>query len=557
VWTIGYVLLVVTTLGAALLMLRHEAPTAAPGKSKAIASGPITWSRRLRWVLLAFVPSSLMLGVTHHITTDVAAVPLLWVIPLLLYLVSMIVAFSTRVTLNGRAYGTALPWLAIPVSVVILMYTKEPISLIVALHLAFMFVASLMCHRLIAEDRPDPSHLTEFYLLMAVGGVLGGVFNGLLAPMLFDRLLEYPIIIGVALLVRPQAWGRLTRAHLGLGIASGAVVVAAILGTDLLLARYPKTDAGFAELLRVAAPPALALVLAIRTGGIRLAFAVLAIGVTSLYTFRHGHVIHNERTFFGVHQVVTRNDGNWHVLMHGTTAHGFQAQFEPGRFLPTSYYHRTGPVQAVFAVAQSRGPVSVSVLGLGTGTVASYGREGDAFRFFEIDPAVGRIALNTNYFTYLADYQRAIEKIVIGDGRLLMEGEPENSSDIIMLDAFTSDAVPVHLMTREAFTQAYLPKLKPGGMILVNTSNRHLDFWPVLARIADDLNLVAFACADKATPEQALEGKQWSKFVVIARAREDLGPIATNPAWRQLASHPGDPLWTDDFSNLLSVFSWR
>jgi len=267
-------------------------------------------------------------------------------------------------------------------------------------------------------------------------------------------------------------------------------------------------------------------------------------------------VLHAERTFYGVHTVLRSPMGRWHTLMHGSTTHGVQSIGTALSRLPTTYYHPTGPVGALIAALPADRPWRIGVVGLGVGTLAAYARPGDQITFFEIDPAVVRIASDPDLFTYLRDC-RGGTRIVLGDGRLTLAQEPPGSFDLIVLDAFTSDAIPVHTITLEAVA-LYLSRLDAGGVLACNISNRHLDLAPVLARIAERLGLAAARCADRAiSPEEAAQAKKASTWVALARSRPELKVLDLDPRWSALHAGAGDPLWTDSRSNILRVMSWR
>jgi hypothetical protein len=446
---------------------------------------------------------------------------------------------------------------------------------VVGAHVAFFVSAALMCHQMLADDRPRASRLTEFYLLISVGGVLGGVFNGLVAPLLFDRLVEYPLLIWLALLVRPQAWPGRPSAW-GLAVGAAAVMALVVYAGDWYLREHPRIDTGSLQLVRTIGPLVLGLVLWARGGALRLASAVGVLVLGSLYVSRVGVVLTTERTFFGVHQVVVVPGGRWHGLMHGTTLHGLQARFDldPSprtekqqryveylRQRPASYYHPTGAVGDFFGVVGVRQGVVTGVIGLGAGSAAAYARAGDTMLFFEIDPAVIRLANDRRYFSFLADAAGRGARVgtVPGDGRLTLGSGAGGieAFDLIVLDAFTSDAIPVHVITRDAFEDVYLPRLRPGGLIAVNTSNRHLNLQPVIAATARDLGLEGWYRYDRVeNSEQKGEAKTASSWVVLARTRDDLGAIATSGRWRPLQDD-GRRAWTDDYSDILSVFEWN
>lgn len=554
-WTIGYAALTVLVLACAAALARAQVATPA---TPAPTPKPIAWSRRLRWTLWAMIPSSLLLGATQKITLDVAAIPLLWVLPLLVYLVSMMLAFSARVTTNAARLGEILPWAGVVLCFTLLGPGVISLPLLILVHLGFLLLGAWMCHRRLAEDRPAPSQLTEFYLWMAVGGVLGGVFNALVAPVVFNVLAEYPIMLGLVMLARPQATTLLRSVRgWGLAAASGVAMVALLLGVERAIASMGPGVPAVATVSLRALVPSLAMgVLFTRSGALRGTAAMWAVAGASIYLGAGGTVLLRARTYFGVHQVVELPGGKWHRLVHGSTNHGVQATFEPLRFVPTSYFHPTGPLGAVFRTLYDRNrPITIGGIGLGAGSIAAYVRPGDALTFYEIDPAVARIASNPRYFTYLTDCQGSV-KVVLGDGRLTLGAEPEGKFDLIVLDAFTSDAVPVHIITRDAFKDVYLPRLKPDGLIALNISNRHLLMRPVLGAIAHSLGLVAYVKYDVATKEEREAGKQASGWVVLAREGVDLGTISPRNGWIRADDNATGPVWTDDFSNVLGAMVW-
>lgn len=570
-WTGGFVVMFVMFVACIAVMIRRRRPespetqeTTAPGEA------PLAWSRRGRWVLLAFVPSSLLLGATQTITTDVAAIPLLWVIPLLLYLVSFMVVFAKTIKVSATTYGAWLMPAAVVSCAMMLASIREPMPVVVVVHLTVLTLAALMCHRLLAEDRPSTAHLTEFYLMMSLGGVLGGAFNSLVAPMVFDRLLEYSLVLGFVLLLRPQVRASLRSIPAWL-IALGAGGLVALLAWQIE-ARYGlRLDFGLWEKRALVALPPIAVVLLASAARRPLAagLAVLVAVGSTQFVGLQGKVLHTARTFFGVHRVVLRADGHWRAIVHGTTTHGLQVipkdeNEQALRFLSTAYFHPSGPLGEVFRSFSSRNvPVKVAIAGLGAGSIAGYSLPRDdgfrpikMLRFFEIDPEVIRIATNPAYFTYLSDASTDIA-VAQGDGRLAIAASQEGPFDLIILDAFTSDAIPVHLITLDAVKKAYLPQLAPGGLIVFNVSNRHLNVAPVLGAIAKEAGLSAVHKLDLVDPKTDLNyklGKQSSGWVVLARSRDDLAPMTKAASgWHVLEPKPGIRAWTDEYSNILSV----
>lgn len=517
--------------------------------------GPL--ATRLRWLLLAALPSSLLLGVTTHLTTDVAAAPLLWVVPLALYLLSYVVAFSRRPAIGHQQ---ALRWqalLVIPLVIAWFWGIQIPTITEVLLHLAVFFVTGLVCHGELVRLRPAARDLTGFYLWIAVGGALGGLFNALVAPEIFTGALEYPLALVGALLLRPGA--PLTEGGLRRHATDLLVPVAiglAGLGVLQVEARYFSGTEGRIVVFLLMGALAVA---CLRIAGRR---AALALAVAALLLAGWGHrnaaipVLHAERSFFGIHRVTLTGDERFVRLYHGTTLHGAQSR-EPGmELVPRTYYRRGGPLdQTLDVVREDTEAARVGVLGLGVGTMACLGTPEEEWSFFEIDPAVIRIASDPDLFTFLSDCPPRTE-IVPGDARLSLARGEDGPFDLLIADAFSSDAIPVHLMTREA-VRLYMDRLAPGGVLAFHVSNRHMDLEPVLTAIGRDLELASRAQIEEVPDEaenQMIFGSHW---VVFARSAEDLGGLSTDPRWRPLQADPSVSAWTDDYSNLLDVLEWE
>jgi hypothetical protein len=422
----------------------------------------------------------------------------------------------------------------------------------------------MMCHTRLAETRPDATQLTGYFVCVSLGGVLGSAAAGLVAPAVFSSILEYPLAIAAAILLRPQsveadrmatpagrwAW----RAGAATLFVAGYVCVYAF---DKSANTQQLTENAQSLMRAALAIPAALLLLTPRTA-LLFAGAVAGLLVGSGAIRTGGEVIHRERTFFGVHQVTSVQNGDYHELTHGTTTHGVQAFRGKARELPTAYYHPSGPFgDVVFSLAPQGRFHDVGVVGLGAGALAGYANNGIRMDFFEIDEAVIRIAENPLYFTYLADARArpgTTVRTMAVDGRLGLRAMPEASYDLIVIDAFSSDAIPTHLITREAVVM-YETRLKPHGVIAFHVSSRFFDLPPVLARIADDQHLVSYVRDDKVVPpERAAEAMRPSTWVVLARDDDDLLQIVHSaPRWVRLTSSPDDALWTDDYTNVLGA----
>lgn len=565
-WSAGYVLLLVLIGGCAVFLWRSASSPSdqsfqADGTE--LEPGP-TLGRRLHWLLLALVPSSMLLGVTTYLSTDIAAIPLLWVVPLALYLLSWIVVFARAPLVPHQTLVWLLPFVVLGQTFVFNIVALRPVWVLLLLHLAVFFLVALVCHGELARDRPSPRHLTEFYLWISLGGALGGMYNALVAPLIFSVPFEYPLALVLACLVVPAVRSpeRLTLNWLDVWLPLGLMML-------LVALRIGWEVSGLEEVwLRVTLmcglPAAICytflrrpLRFALGVGAILLAGGASGSGPST-------SLVHSERSFFGVMQVVDKKvkepvPTTFREFVHGTTIHGRQCTDPSRRREPLTYYFRNGPMGQIFAArGQTLDRKRIAVLGLGAGTLASYGEKGQEWIFYEIDAAVARIA--EEYFTFLQDCRErgATVQVEIGDARLTLARGPARSIDLIFADAFSSDAVPVHLITREAL-RIYLDHLAEGGVLIFNAANRYLDLEPVFGDLAADAGLVCRARTETEkdiSPADLKQGKTSSHWVVMARRAEDLGFLADDPNWKDVRGRPGSTVWTDDFSNLLSVFRW-
>ncbi|HSO34575.1 MAG TPA: fused MFS/spermidine synthase [Labilithrix sp.] len=519
------------------------------------------WRERLVWLLLAFAPSSLLLGATEFVTTDLASVPLLWVVPLALYLASFIVAFAKKQVVKPAIASRALALLAAIVAVSKVAEIHGPAWVIVGAHLLLLFVASVVCHRALAIRRPHHTRLTEFYLLLSVGGVLGGAFNGLVAPVVFDDLLEYPIAIALVLLGRlaidkGEDLAALWRKDVAYGLGL-AVVTFGLVKVGEIAAMNPRISVIWMYILPVLAAFVWSkrpVRYAVALGGILL--------VSTMHGGLTGNTIHKERDFFGVLKVRRDPSGRYLLLVSGSTLHGAQTLDPKSKRMPLTYYYPTGPVGDVLgpvpaasdpprdaAVAARR----VGVIGLGVGSLAAYARPGEAWTFFELNPRVVDIA--KTYFSYLSDVPPGTSvAIEVGDARLRLREGGAGRFDLLVLDAFSSDAIPVHLMTREALI-IYKRALAPGGVLLAHISNRHVLLEPILAALASDADLLAIGRdeLDVEAGEREAE-KASSHWVCLSDSLDALDAIAAkNKQWRRLPPPANQKVWTDDFANVLAA----
>ncbi len=516
----------------------------------------------MRWLLLSFAPSSLLLGVTTTITTDLTPVPLLWVVPLALYLLTFILAFAGRSIVPHRLVLRLAPIGALMVFFVLLTNVTQPWWAVLSIHLLGVFFISLACHGELARLKPPAAGLTRFYLIMSVGGALGGLLNAVIAPIVFRKigLAEFPVALAIAIALMPRRSRAAAVPNAGVSRDLGRVVypilVTIVTVTTLLIAGDNGKPGGLVFGL------CLVFVYLLVDRPMQYSAGLLAMWIASLlFAGQAGRPLLLERNFFGINKVTLwtnpADKQQSHLLLHGSTIHG--RQFWNGDRAvnePLAYYGRTSPVGDAFKWIESRGNPPVAAIGMGAGSIAAYAKPGQAFTFYEIDPAVVRIAQDAKLFRFLTDNFPNGDgmKIVLGDGRLEIASAADGSYGLIVLDAFSSDSIPVHLLTREA-VELYRRKLSPGGVIVFHISNRYLNLKPVLASAARDLGLVArYRYQNLDTEVSERKGTTSSTWVALANSESDLGPRAERP-WKPMPSLPkGFRTWTDDYSNLLSVF---
>lgn len=505
-----------------------------PAEPASAAAGRWDW----RWFALSAVPSSLLSGVTLQITTEIASAPLLWAIPLGLYLLTFVLAFAKWNPIPPRValiLSAALlgPILARPFGV------QLPELVVFGCELTVFFTAALALHGQLAEARPAASELTRYYLAMSAGGFLGGAFNALVAPLWFDTVLEFPIALTLAMALRPsdEAGPHAARWDVALPLGFGAVGLAAAWAVPA--GAYVPVVQGVALGLG-----ALAALSAFRAARLALTVAVAWTAGALLPSADRPLAI--DRDFFGVTLVELNAAEHAHVLRHGSTGHGSQRRTPEGRTDPTAYYWREGPLGDVFA-ARGDQARRVAVVGLGTGATACYARPGQAWTFYEISPVVIGFATDPALFSYLADCTPDAA-IVLGDARQQL-ARATDTYELLVLDAFSSDAIPAHLLTTEAFA-IWLDRLAPDGLIALHVSNRFMDLRPEVAAAAASVGLVARFRGANPTDGDALNlATDW---VVMARDEARLGSLATHPAWETIPVDPAVAPWTDDHADLLA-----
>jgi spermidine synthase len=540
-WSLGYgafaCLIVVMILAG--WRLRDEG---AVQVNQTATVAPIAWRAKMTWLLLAAAPSSLLLGVTGHISADVASAPFLWVAPLALYLVTFIIAFQTR-RRDFEPFALFLQIILLPEALLLFAVNGVSPAVQLPVHLAAFFFTAQVCAFALARLRPPKEQLTAFYLWMSLGGVLGGSFNAFVAPLIFNGVWEYPIILILACLARPRAGRPMYRwetACLGIALAC----CAALLAPTLLPVTLPQEI----KVILMLAPALCVLLIRDHARVIVLVLTALALGSYLPSALRDG--AESYRSFFGVIQLKDRaqpQGGSVRVMVHGSTIHGTQLQDPVGRCRPTTYYTPRTPMGQVFSTELARRPgMDVGVVGLGSGSVGAYVRRTDTLKFFEIDPAVVRIALDPSKFSYVRGCAQGPVNVVLGDARLQLERVAPASFDLLLVDAFSSDSVPTHLMTVEAMA-VYLRVLKPGGVVMLHLSNRNMDLGgPAEAamRRAGGAVLQQLYYSDE--KNTYLESS--SHVLVAAKEASNLAPYTNSGKW-VLQPREAQP-WTDDYVNV-------
>jgi hypothetical protein len=554
-WSAGFfaLALLIAVCGWQLLT-KTAAPAAAVKRASANEQiiTAIDWNRRAIWVALSFLPSGLIVAVTTYVTTDVASAPFLWVVPLALFLLTFILVFRDEVPVN---YGYVCA--ALPAAVLGVVLTQSMlISSLFAL--AAFFLGALVCHRELYLRRPAKEQLTEFYLWMSFGGVLGGVFSALIAPHLFKSVFEFQLLALLSLLCRPGiVLGRdiaLDWRRMATVVASG---LALMLGYKLAVAAgVVPSDRGYLFLLVAALCIGLYL---IRRWPEHAAAMVLTMIAAAAMSPADLFTLHVERSFFGTHRVTVSADGSTRMLLHGTTVHGVQILRDPsGRNIeiptPATYYYPQGPMARGVDIARahlaSQGKtLSAAVVGLGAGSLACYSKQGEAWRFFEIDPSVVSIARDPSLFSFLPKCQPDAD-VIVGDARLTVSKEPAGKFGYLVIDAFSSDSIPVHLLTAEAILML-TSKLEPNGLMALHISNRHLELAPALAStIALLPELSAVLVEDRPATTSGIDFA--SRVVFVARDKQMLAGINALPNATPLKP-TGASAWTDDYSGVLSA----
>jgi spermidine synthase len=501
IWSGGFVVFAILCTA---LAWRSPGAGDAPAPAAAAAEKPGPGVQAL-WAGLACCASALLLAFTGYMSLNVAAIPLLWVLPLALYLLSFVLCFD--------ASGWYRRWLFLPLlaagfaAVCASLFKSNPsIWMMIPLYSATLFAACMVCHGELARAKPDPRYLTGFYLMLALGGALGGMFVGLVAPNVFDELYELPIaMLALCVLVGLALYRDRSSILHGRGAIPAGLVLAALTVT-------------------------------------------LGAGLTKVYRENSADTRVVARNFYGVLTVSDSGEGPdaMRMLSHGTIVHGKQFLQDDRRDWPTTYYGMESGVGLAILEARARGRVRVGVVGLGSGTLAAYGRAGDVFRFYDINPKV--VELARSEFSFLGDSPARVE-VVLGDARLSLEREAGQNLDVLALDAFSSDAIPVHLLTSEAI-QVYLRHLKPGGVLAVHISNRYLDLAPVVQQAARRLGLEVRQVVNDDDDDAGVYTSDWM-LLSVSPAPFEREPLRS--AAQKIDAEPRVRLWTDDYSDLVHI----
>jgi hypothetical protein len=557
IWTGGYGLLIVLIAACGVLLLRSPMSAAVDTLATDTDAPAPAWSLRARWIFLAAVPSGLLIAVTAHISTDVAAAPLLWVLPLSLYLLTWVLVFQSRPLLPHRWMLMIQPVAIAGIIVLLAVGGEQNLLLTLGGHQLCFFVIAMACHGELARTRPAAKYLTGFYVALSFGGMVGGLFAGLIAPYAFSWVAEYPILLALAALCRPpgeERFPRLSRWYWPALAILAAGLIAPSFGTGKL---FDWLEDQRVYVVGAVAVAGMLLALGLKADRWKLAaIATLALVLIRVYPADEGRV-ETVRSFFGVHKIVVTPHGQYHVLMHGTTIHGAE-KFQnddgtpvAGRPEPITYYHKDGGIgQAITAIRERKGAtLRVAVIGLGAGTLTCASEPGETWKFFEIDQSMVDTARDPRYFTYIKNCAPDL-KPVMGDARLTFAREPDGLYDLIIVDAYSSDAIPIHLATREAM-KIYKDKLAPQGAVLMHVSNRHLELSSVVVGIAEANDLESWVYSE----DSGRDGEYIFSTSVVVSAREeaDIGKLASSEQWTETEADEKQRVWTDDYSNVLGA----
>lgn len=563
VWSFGFAVLCAGICSCmAALWLKRRVPSMQLANTSVKTSKAPTLNIQFRWLALALVPSSLLLALTNYISTDIAAVPLLWVIPLALYLLSFIIVFSKYGAVVHKALSALFPWVIVPFLAYYFSNQKiAEYSIEVALHFLVFFLTVMVCHGELAKTRPNSEHLTQYYLIMSFGGMLGGMVNTFVAPQVFDNVYEYPLMMIAGLwLMLPKKF-QLTSARtypVTIGIVASSVVCGAFgylyyidrLSHNVLIGLLFAASLAYLSFWqKTLLSSALALVVIVSC----------AIPIESQHA---NALIHQSRNFYGVLSIrqhsaddIAQQNATLHVLRNGTTEHGSQLRTAESRCMPTGYYSQKGPLGQLFnAYDADNAQWNIGIIGLGAGEIAAYAKPSQQWSFYELNPTVVDIAENPDYFSFLQDCVGDY-RVQVGDARLMLEKEKQQQYDLLIVDAFSSDSIPTHLMTKEAI-ELFLTNMKPGGLLAFHISNRHLALKKVLSVQAKELGLAN--AIQEFRPKTKIPYTHASDWVMMAKEGSRLQPLLQSQTghWTALSDYPEIKGWTDDYSSIISLWKF-
>jgi spermidine synthase len=513
-----------------------------------------------QWTVLSFVPSALLVAVTAHIGTEIVSAPYLWVIPLVLFLASFVIVFRDHEIVSRRLLLRMQIGLTVALAFSFVLAPWTPTLIAVPLHLTAFFVAALLCHGALYARRPDATHLTGFYLWMSFGGALGGVFAALVAPHLFKTVAEYPILIVAALIARPHlldarlsTWRREAIPILILGavlLAPAAVLGGGLEGRAPLFFLMGLLGLAAAFIWQNEHPVRM------------LALATVMFALTQFYELGLSHVVY-ARSFFGVHKIVDFADGKARLLFHGAIVHGAERLTTndgapvTGRPEQLTYYYQGGPFEeAIDAARAAQGGrlTRVALVGLGVGALACSRAPGECWSIYEIDPELVRISTQSGLFRTMPTCG-ANMRVIVGDARLTLTDARE-PFDLMILDAYSSDNIPVHLLTQEAM-RLYESLLAPHGKIVMNITNRNMDLTNIVASSAHAVGLAVRDKRDRSAPDFKTTFHAAAHIAVLARDERDFGALVPENGWRPAPADPSFRTWTDDYSNVLGAILKR
>jgi hypothetical protein len=556
-WSIGFVFLCVLIASCGAMLWKNYQTIESESVTNSTSAPPLSFKTKLYWGALAFVPSSLLLGLTNFISTDIASVPLLWIIPLTVYLFSFVIVFSRWNEKSHQWFIRLQPIFLIPfVAYAFINPADLPYWVYLVFHVIAFFFAIMVCHGELAAQRPHSAHLTTFYLIMSFAGMLGGMFNTFVAPFVFNGIYEYPLMIVAALLLRPSL-KKLSLPEIGMQLIDPILLL--IIGVGI----YFSVDnlIGYFDGIAISLILLTIAVYFMRRRVVAYA-GLIGVIIMSAMVVHHSesHTLMQERTFFGVmavrESVLTDEKSQpetYHELFHGTTKHGAQRLIPTESKTPLTYYSRPSPMGQLFKTFDAQNENwNIGVVGLGAGALTCYAKPSQTWTLYEIDPLVVDIAKNSAYFTYLSQCApNAVSEI--GDARLSLQNKPDGSFDLLMMDAFSSDAVPTHLLTREAI-ELYFKKLKPNGILAFHITNRHLLLKKVVSIHAEQMKLAALIQEFKPqTDAPLIVATDW---VVLAKNPEILKPLQTSQigSWQKMPLYFDMPAWTDDFTNIVNIW---